>query len=263
MLRNFLLDPRIRTVDVDSPLLIAVHKKILTEKRCMREVFTEFYNLCHGLAQKYFETKGLEIELGAGSSFFKSQFPEIISSDIKPAENLDMIVNAQKMPFRPSEVKALYGINCFHHFPDPKQFFREADRVLSKGGGIVLIEPYFGPLARLFYSKVFTTEHFNKNQLSWQTDSENSGPMQGANQALSYIVLFRDQNVFQKEFSNFEIVYHKPLTNYVRYFFSGGINFRQLAPDFFVPVLRVVELILIPLARLLALHHVVVIKKIR
>lgn len=259
-LRNFLLDPRVRTVDVDSPHLISVHRTILTEKRCMREVFSEFYALCRSLDQKYFSAPGLMVELGAGSSFFKKQFPEIVSTDIKPSENLDMVVDALQMPFKSGEVRALYGLNCFHHFPDPRRFFVEATRVLSPGGGIVFIEPYFGFLAKWFYARVFESEHFNMDQSDWKTDSA-SGPMNGANQALSYIVFRRDLAKFTQEFPDLELVCAKPLTNYPRYFLSGGLNFRQLVPDWMVPLIRAAEWVASPLSRWLALHHVVVLRK--
>jgi hypothetical protein len=51
--------------------------------------------------------------------------------------------------------------------------------------------------------------------------------------------------------------------NYLKYLLSGGLNFRQLLPNAFVPALSFIERLLLPFGRLLALHHVVVIKKVK
>jgi hypothetical protein len=87
------------------------------------------------------------------------------------------------------------------------------------------------------------------------------GPMNGANQALSYIVFSRDRALFTQRYPQLEIVQEAPLTNYVRYLVSGGLNFRQLAPDFVIPMLKLVEDLLYPLRRQLALHHVIVVRR--
>ena len=85
--------------------------------------------------------------------------------------------------------------------------------------------------------------------------------MTGANQALSYIVFNRDKARFQKLFPQLEIIYHAPLTNQIRYLLSGGLNFRQLVPDVLNGPLKGLEMLLAPLARMLALHHVLVLRK--
>jgi SAM-dependent methyltransferase len=258
-LRDFLTDPRLEGVDVDSDELLQVHRKILMEKRMMEEVFSEFYSACIDLDTKYFQGEGDRVEIGAGVSFFKEKYPEIIATDIKEAENLDRVIDALDMDFDDASVRGIYGINCFHHFPDPEKYFAELDRVLVPGGGCVLIEPYHGPLASYFYKKLFNTETFDKQQKEW-TDPENM-VMSGANQALSYIVFKRDVEKFQRQFPQLEICYQKPLNNYVRYLLSGGLNFRSLLPGWSSPLLKGLEFVLRPVNRLIALHHIVVIKK--
>ena len=57
-----------------------------------------------------------------------------------------------------------------------------------------------------------------------------------------------------------EIVYQKPLMNYIRYFMSGGLNFTSLVPGFMETPLRLLEFLMIPVAKLFALHYVIVIK---
>ena len=258
-LRNLVQDPRLKGLDPDSDELLVVHSRILYEKPMMRQVFGEFYDACLNLDKKYFSGTGDRIEIGAGVSFFKKQYPEIVATDIKKADNLDMVVNALDMPFAANTIRAIYGINCFHHFPDPEKFFNELSRVLVKGGGCVLIEPYYGVVAKRFYKGIFDSEGFDATQPGWRNDS--LGYMMGANQALSYIVFVRDRAKFEAKFPDLEIVLHRPLNNYMRYLLSGGLNFRQLLPSPFSPLIKLVETLLIPVRSVVALHHVIVIRK--
>ena len=85
--------------------------------------------------------------------------------------------------------------------------------------------------------------------------------MKGANQALSYIVFVRDRARFETTYRGLEIVHQEPLKNYLRYLVSGGLNFRSLLPDASIPALRFLEACLVPMNRILALHHVVVLRK--
>ena len=259
-LRDYLKEPRLNGINPDSDEMLNIHSEILYEKRIMRDVFSEFYDTCINLDNKYFTKSFLKrIEIGAGVSFFKKKYPEIVSTDVKKAENLDMVVDAQNMPFEQNSIHAIYGINCFHHFPNPDMFFKELIRVLEDGGGCILIDPFYGTVARRFYKKLFDSETFNMNQENWENDE--LGFMNGANQALSYIVFNRDKKKFETNYPSLEIVLQKPLNNYLRYLVSGGLNFKEILPSWISPVIKFIELLFIPLNSIFALHHVIVIRK--
>src|SRR5687768_9471234 len=152
----------------------------------LRHLFADFYARCRALDEKYFTTPGLRIEIGSGSSFMKEIYPDVITSDIKQLPFLDLVCMGEALPFEDASVRALYGINVFHHLPAPRDFFRELLRVLGSGGGAILIEPYHGPVARRVFSGLHASETFDTEAPSWETNS--TGPMSAANQALSYIV---------------------------------------------------------------------------
>lgn len=261
-LRKTLQEQSLIDVDVDSDELIEKHRGILLRKKIIRDVFLEFYKTYRGLEEKYFEGPGLRVEIGAGSSLFKHFYPEILSTDIKKAKHLDRVIDAQDMDLEPNSVRVIYGTHCFHHFPHPEKFFSELERVLQEKGGCILIEPYYGPLASAFYQRVFETEHFNKDQKSWDSDDQSQGVMKGANQALSYIVFKRDRKIFEEKFPHLQIVHQRVFTNYLRYFLSGGINFKSLVPQFMAPAVRLAEALLYPAREFFGLHHLIVLKKI-
>jgi hypothetical protein len=106
---------------------------------------------------------------------------------------------------------------------------------------------------------MFHTEGYDKAYPFW--DVPTVGPMNGANQALSYIVFERDRAEFERCFPDLSIVHHEICGNYLGYLLSGGLNFRQLLPNWGTPLLPMMQALLSPFDRWLALHHIVVIRK--
>ena len=260
MLTRLLALPDLADVDVDSEDRIARHAAVLARKPMLQDVFNEFHHLFQALDGRYFGgTAGLRIELGAGVAPVRSSYPDVLATDVVAAPHLDRVLDAQAMDLPDGSVRALFGQNCFHHFPEPERFFAEATRVINPGGGIILIEPYHGPCASAVFKRLFASEGFDKAMPGWNVPME--GPMNGANQALSYVIFKRDLEAFRRKFPNLELVHAEPLGNYLRYVLSGGLNFRQLVPDALVPVVKLAETMASPLRRLLALHHVLVIRR--
>lgn len=258
-LRHFLHDSRIVGINTDSPEILDAHRSVLAQKPMMQKVFGEFYRQLILAREKYFTASGDELELGAGISLFKEARPQIMTSDIKSTPHCDYVIDAQNMAMDDSSLAAIYGINCFHHFPDPDKFFNELQRVLKPGGGAILIEPYHGPFSSLLYSNVHDNEHFNKTQVDWKT--EGLGSMTGANQALSYLVFERDKSKFMERYPELEIVETTRFNNYMEYLLSGGLNFRQLVPTVAVPLIKILQGLLTPASHLFALHQMIVIRR--
>jgi SAM-dependent methyltransferase len=259
-LNKFLSEKEVFDIDMDGPERFAAHKAVLNRKPMIKNVFEEFHHEIMNLDRRYFgNTKGLRIELGAGVSPVKTTFPDVLATDILPADYLDRTLDAQNLDLETGSVRSLYCINCFHHFPKPHKFFSELERVVTPGGGAVIIEPFYGPFASIIYRYLFAQESFDKYASKWETPAENS--MTNANQALSYIVFIRDKNVLHRLFPNLRVAYQKPLCNYLRYLLSGGLNFRMLVPNLFNNPLKLIESILAPIAKFLSLHHIIVIKR--
>lgn len=259
-LLELISEPQLRGVDVDSVDLVYRHRDILRSKPMVYAVMREFYQACRALDEEHFSGSGLRVEIGAGSSLMKDFLPDVIVTDIKPAKFLDRVLDAQNMDLPEASVRAFYGINCFHHIPSPDRFFAEVSRTLVPGGGCVLIEPYFGPFAEFVYRRLFTTESFDPSQDSWDGAAD-GGTMSGANQALSYIVFRRDLARFEREHPRLELVTDVRSRTYLRYLMSGGLNFRQLVPTWAAGALEAAERMLTPIDHLIALHHLIVIRK--
>lgn len=259
-LRDWLKEPETRRLDMDGVEATVAHRAVLLRKKMLRDLFAAFYRECRKWDERYFAgAEGQRLEIGSGSSIIKEFFPDVITSDIKPLPFVDLVAPGESLPFPDGTLRAIYGINVFHHFPDPAAFFDETLRVLAPGGGVVLIEPYFGPLARWLFTRLHESEGFNANTPGW-VNVEQSGPCSRVNQALSYIVFHRDRDRFQRQYPGLEIVLDRPHTQ-LSYFLSGGVNFRQLLPNGLVFLARGAEKALAPLNRWLALQHTIVLRK--
>jgi SAM-dependent methyltransferase len=261
-LLNLLLEPKLQGIDLQGFERIALHAEILAKKPLIREVFRDFYDTSISLDRMYFDdVEGYLIELGAGTSLFKKYYSGVISTDVQPAPQLDAVIDAQDMNLRDESVRAMFAINCFHHFANPCKFFDELLRVLKPGGGCVLIDPYFGLLSRILYKRLFSSEAYDCSARDWGYCADHTEKSARPNQALTYVVFFRDRAKFDALFPQLEIVHSRVLPNYIRYLLSGGLNFRQVVPSFFTPFLRKLEVALLRLAPIFGLHHVVVIRK--
>lgn len=256
---DLLSDPSVRDIDLYGISRFEAHKKMLFKKRMLREVFNEFHGMFRRLDHEYLSGDGLEIELGSGVSLMRDTYPSVLATDIVHSPHLDKVLNAEEMDLEDSSVRVIYGQNCFHHFMEPDKFFKELERVLKPGGGFIMLDPYYGPFATFLFKRLFRTEGFDKGYPSWNTPHE--GPMNGANQALSYIIFVRDCNAFEQKYPTLKIVHRQTVGNYLKYLLSGGLNFRQLLPDSFTGLVNVLEKLLSPFNRIFALHHVIVIKK--
>jgi SAM-dependent methyltransferase len=259
-LRQWLTEPMVRHLDPDATDFTVTHREVLRRKPMLRWLFESFYRECREMDRRYFgDCPGLRLEIGSGSSFFQEVYHDVVTSDIKPVPFLQLAANAEALPLTDGSLRALYAINVFHHLPHPRLFFRELLRVLHPGGGAVLIEPYYGPVARFLFRRLHASEGFDPMVFGWERPQA-GGPMSGANQALSYVVFVRDRMIFNEKFPELEVVVDRPHTHLL-YFLSGGVNFRQLAPTKLTAAIAWTERCMKFLNPILAVQHTIVLRR--
>jgi SAM-dependent methyltransferase len=259
LLQRWLQEPELRNCPVDGPERFQAHRAVLERKAMIRGVFNEFHGAFRDLDRHFLRGEGAVIELGAGVYPVRETTPGVLATDIVAAAHLDTTLDAGAMDLADASVRAFYLQNVFHHFPEPQRFFDELTRTLVPGGGAILIEPHSGWLASLLYPRMFASEVFDCSARSW--DTAVSGPMSGANQALSYLVFDRDLERFQASNPMLEIVHREVFGNYLRYLLSGGLNFKPLLPDACAGSVARVERMLPALRGILGLHRVIVLRK--
>jgi len=91
------------------------------------------------------------LELGGGSGNFKLFAPDAVSSDILSAPWLDVVCDAQRLPFSDQAFSNVVMIDVLHHVENPLRALRQACGVLRVGGRVIMCEPAITPLSGIFY----------------------------------------------------------------------------------------------------------------
>jgi SAM-dependent methyltransferase len=260
--RSWLEEPEVRNLDPDSPDRVAVHRAIFLRKPLTLHVFQDIHREMKRQEEAHFgNVEGLRLELGAGSSPMRDMYPEVIATDVIATPGIDRVIDGENMDLPDASVRAIFGKGFFHHLPHPERFLQELARVVKPGGGAVLVEPGDGPFAEFLYKRIFTSEGFDKSVAQWS--SAGAGIMSGANQALSYIVFKRDVERFRAKFPQLRLVAIRPLSSWLRYIVSGGVNFRPLLPAWTEFGLKGVERLLRPWAHLLGTQQIIVLQRLK
>ena len=241
--------------DLDSLESTLFNRSIIRNKRFLRRLYAEWYGWFIRMAKTCNE--GIYLEIGSGGGFLKELFPETVTSDILNLPIVEVVCNAECLPFADNSLACIMMLNVFHHIPRPYLFLEEAQRCLVTGGKILMIEPANSCLGRLIYTR-FHHEPF-KPAAGWEIAPGN--PVSNSNQALPYIYFERDIKDFHERFPQLRlngIRYHTPFL----YLASGGLSRKALLPYAMYGIVKFVEWILAPFNRQLGMFCRIEVEKI-
>ena len=233
------------------------HREVWRNKPVLREIYHNYYTMIKNVC-----TEGNTLEIGGGSGNFKEYFPNAISSDIVALPWLDIISDAQNLPFRNESVANIVMIDVLHHLEDLTAFFNEAERILKPKGRLILLEPAITPVSWIFLH-LFHPEPINLRQNPFEK-CLHAHPVRepfDANQAIPTLLFYRYRSRFFMGFPSFKLVelnYHDLLV----YPLSGGFRSWCFIPNFLLRHLLWVEQRLLPfLGPLMAFRLLCVIEK--
>jgi len=75
----------------------------------------------------------------------------VICTDILAVPWLDVVADAQALPFRGDSFSNVVMVDVLHHIENPVRFLREAQRVLRPGGRVIMVEPGITPISKIFF----------------------------------------------------------------------------------------------------------------
>ena len=96
------------------------YRAIWNAKPVLRAVYTDIYRRM--LAKT---VPGPTLEIGGGSGNFKSTIPDAISSDIVTAPWLDLVCDAQRLPFADASFSNVVMVDVLHHIENPVRALAE------------------------------------------------------------------------------------------------------------------------------------------
>lgn len=115
-------------------------------KPVLREIYNDLYRRVAASC-----VPGRTLEVGGGSGGFKEFARDCISSDLLFAPWLDIVADAQHLPFAADSLSNIVLFDVLHHLQYPRHFLAEAARVLRPGGRVIFVEPAITPLSWPFY----------------------------------------------------------------------------------------------------------------
>jgi SAM-dependent methyltransferase len=174
-------------------------------------------------------TPGRILEIGGGSGNFKAFAPESVSCDIVSAPWLDVVCDAQRLPFLRGSFNNLVMLDVLHHLESPLLFLREAQRVLSPGGRLIFCEPAITPFSRIFY-RLFHEEPFDMgaDPLAATSISSDKNPWD-SNQGIPTLLVSRYRQAAAKSVPELTLK-SVDYFSFLAYPMSGGFKSWSLIP---------------------------------
>jgi SAM-dependent methyltransferase len=206
-------------------------------------------------------TFGKTLEIGGGIGNFSNFVKNVISIDIQIDAKVDVIGDAQAIPFKSSSFNNIAMLDVLHHLENPLLFFMEAQRVVCTEGRIVILEPEITPLSSVFY-RIFHDEPVKMNANPFIENSCTYGrdPYE-ANQAIPTLLFKKHKDQFALKFPNLKVIKTKYLSLFT-YPLSGGLRKWSLLPAKIIPTLLRYEDKILPLmGPFMAFRSLIVIEK--
>ncbi len=257
MAMSLLTHPDIRALELGSAGWFGAQRELIRAKPLVKGCYDLWYR-CLREDVESVPGEGIAVELGSGAGYLREFLPEVVTSDVVPGV-ADMVIDGTDMPFEDETVRAILLTHVFHHMADVRQFLREAERVLVPGGVISMVDCAHTALSRLFFGRLHP-EPYDHSAEQWCFDT--GSHMLDSNQALSWIVFFRDRERFEEEFPEFRIerVGYLP---WLGYLLSGGANLRNLVPRSASSIFSRVDVASRALDRYCAIHWHITVRRLQ
>jgi len=218
-----------------DPHLLSDFRQIWERKPILRAIYSDFY-------RRILENvvDGPTLEIGGGSGNLKAFAPEVISSDIISAPWLDVVCDAQRMPFSGGSFSNVVMIDVLHHVENPIYALTEIKRVLRPGGRLIFCEPAITPISSVFY-RLFHPEpvDMSANPLATGAISPDKDPFD-SNQAYPTLLVGRFRDAMAQAVPELDLV-HVHRFSFLAYPLSGGFRPWSLVPEKLVEPLLAAE----------------------
>jgi SAM-dependent methyltransferase len=255
MMKSFLKHPLVSNLDIDSPEAPSIHRRIISSKPFLLNIYQEWYQEIARHLPDHSERRVLE--LGSGGGHLQDMLPDIITSDVHPTGNVGIVLDGRCLPFFSETLDAIVMVDVFHHLSDVDKFFKESIRCLAEKGKIIMIEPWITLCSSVIYKHLHHEPCLPERE-DWSFPA--TGPLSGANLALPWIVFERDRDVFFKKYSALKIKKIRADWPFV-YLLSGGVSMKTLVPEGSYPLFRKMEQLLAPLMKYLAMFAIIILEK--
>ncbi|MDX1959896.1 MAG: methyltransferase domain-containing protein [Leptospiraceae bacterium] len=173
------------------------------------------------------------LEIGSGSSPFKTYNEDIITTDILNLPFLDIIFDAHEIheqeQIQNESLDMIILTNVMHHLKDPTEFLENAIVKLKANGRVIFTEPYFSVFSNIIYTYIHKEDVDKKIDEPKLANIE--GPLSSANIFIPHKIFFERKDWLVKIEKNYSIDELKFFTS-ISYFATGGMTYHFKLPFF-------------------------------
>ena len=205
---------------------LADYREVWRRKPVLRTVYSDLYRRVVGACRD-----GTILEVGGGSGNFKEfHRTDTLTTDIQVAPWVDVVADAQALPFAQASFDNIVLFDVLHHIARPVHFLDEAVRILRPGGRLVMMEPGITPVSFVFYRWL----HSEPVDLGGDPLAEHPpvGPRDpfDANQAIPTLLFGHHRERLNRRFPELRVVECRYVSLFA-YPLSGGFQPWSLIPD--------------------------------
>lgn len=91
-------------------------------------------------------TKELTLDIGCKDRKYKKYFPNSVGVDVQKGKDIDIVADAQNLPFANECFDAILCTEVLEHIENPHQAISEMKRVLTKNGKLILTTRFIFPI---------------------------------------------------------------------------------------------------------------------
>ena len=181
------------------------------------------------------------LEIGGGSGNLKSFAPSITSTDVVFSPWLDVVCDAQRLPFPEGQFSNAVMVDVLHHIERPVNALLEVQRILRPGGRLIMCEPAITPLSGPMYRM------FHAEPVDMTTDPLTDGPLSSgrrdpfeSNQAIPTLLVTRDRERLARALPRLELR-NAEWFSFLCYPLSGGFQSWSALPSWLAGPLLAIE----------------------
>lgn len=228
------------------------------QKPLLQMVYADFYSFIQKNLSELPNKK--VVELGSGLGNIHEIMPDCIRTDLFPYPWIDQIENAYQLSFENETISDLILTDVFHHLQYPGTALNELNRVLRKGGRVIMLEPCLSLLGCMIYGIFHKEPIALTNRIDWFSPDEWSPDQIDYYAAQGNATrIFLGKN-YSSQLTNWKKIETIRLSAFA-YAASGGYSISQLYPTKMLPSLRSLEKILNLFPMLFATRLLVILEK--
>lgn len=218
-----------RLTRADCRDIAVTHRRIWNGRPALQAIYRDYYLRMAALMAR---TSCPTVEIGGGPGTFKTFLPNAISSDIITTPWVDLSADAGALPFADGSVGNLVMVDVLHHLPYPQRFLREAERVLTPGGRLVILDVYLSlmswPIFRFLHPEPAKLSIRPLRRDEHQPLFDPTSPW-NSDQGVARALFYRQHREFRRKFPGLRMIHRERLSTLL-WPLSGGFGMKNRLP---------------------------------